>query len=208
MGLILIIDLYLEWLVDTLNEIYSLPYANLLSLTLIFILLALSYNIKQCGKLKLYYSENARNRFLLLRTNALNKKYRPTPYLFNGQLQMWYFVISSYYAKYKGKSQAKYFREIVNLLDGGCVSLDWNIHNIHPQAFGHEELPILVIIPGVCGGSYDIYIQQTILDATKYGFNCVVLNHRSCADTPLTVYIYIYIYIYYLDSHLVLCWKY
>lgn len=55
------------------------------------------------------------------------------------------------------------------------------------------EKPLLVLLHGLSGGSHETYIRSTIdqISKSQYGaegegFDCVVLNSRGCAGTPIT----------------------
>lgn len=48
-------------------------------------------------------------------------------------------------------------------------------------------MPIIVILSGLTGGSYEAYIKDLISQLSRhpYGYRCVVMNFRGCASTPL-----------------------
>lgn len=57
------------------------------------------------------------------------------------------------------------------------------------------ERPLLVLLHGLSGGSHESYIRSTVAEISKQaqyggadgtGFECVVLNSRGCASTPIT----------------------
>lgn len=49
------------------------------------------------------------------------------------------------------------------------------------------DRPLLVLLHGLSGGSHESYIRSTVAQfANKGDFDCVVLNSRGCAATPIT----------------------
>lgn len=81
-----------------------------------------------------------------------------------------------------------YQRELVDLPDGGVVSLDWAPV---PLQGGDQQLRVdsarrtVLILPGLTGGSPEFYIRKAVQRLNARGWQCVVLNARGCADTPL-----------------------
>lgn len=64
---------------------------------------------------------------------------------------------------------------------------------IKEQKNSPADKPLLVILHGLSGGSHESYVRCTIdeISKSKYGnegkgFDCVVLNSRGCAGTPIT----------------------
>lgn len=57
-----------------------------------------------------------------------------------------------------------------------------------PKAEGKDERPLLVLLHGLSGGSHESYIRSVVnrISGPDYGFDCVVLNSRGCARTPIT----------------------
>ena len=49
-----------------------------------------------------------------------------------------------------------------------------------------EDTPVLVLMSGIAGGSYDKYLKHFMRRARASGFRTVVFNCRGCAGTPLT----------------------
>lgn len=50
------------------------------------------------------------------------------------------------------------------------------------------DKPLLVLLHGLSGGSHESYIRSVVnmISGPKYNFDCVVLNSRGCARTPIT----------------------
>lgn len=57
----------------------------------------------------------------------------------------------------------------------------------NPPASAADK-PLLVLLHGLSGGSHESYIRSVVDQITQpeYGFDCVVLNSRGCARTPIT----------------------
>lgn len=51
-----------------------------------------------------------------------------------------------------------------------------------------EQKPLLVLLHGLSGGSHEAYVRAVVDEITKpeFGFDCVVLNSRGCARTPIS----------------------
>ncbi|GMF17036.1 unnamed protein product [Phytophthora lilii] len=89
----------------------------------------------------------------------------------------------------------------MQLPDGGVVSLDWallpeqgEIHVVEdlnksaPSTWIPEVEPTrrtIILLPGLTGGSPENYIRSTISRLHELGWQCVVLNARGCANTPV-----------------------
>lgn len=83
-----------------------------------------------------------------------------------------------------------YTRELLALPDGGVVSLDWA--PVPSPSSSPEDAPAVdrtrrtvLILPGLTGGSPEFYIRKSVQRLNARGWQCVVLNARGCADTPV-----------------------
>ncbi|RLN67518.1 hypothetical protein BBJ28_00025308 [Nothophytophthora sp. Chile5] len=123
---------------------------------------------------------------------AAQKKYYPPWYLFNGHLQ------TVGFAKETRAPQIAYKRQLLDMPDGGVVSLDWallsdqttEVNGALPTS--SSWLPdvdparrTVLLLPGLTGGSPEVYIRRTIAGLHELGWQCVVLNARGCAQTPV-----------------------
>ncbi|KAK2664386.1 hypothetical protein Ddye_002960 [Dipteronia dyeriana] len=74
-------------------------------------------------------------------------------------------------------------RECLRTKDNGSVALDW-------VSGDHERLPpdspLLILLPGLTGGSGDTYVRHMLLRASNKQWRVVVFNSRGCADSPVT----------------------
>lgn len=107
----------------------------------------------------------------------------PTPYLFNGHLQTFCYSLKDMFTK--KKDSYAYERTFLKLEDEGQISLDWIIFPQIEQNF-NKETPLLAILPGLTGNRQCGYLKVLLREAETKGYKCVVINHRGCADTPLT----------------------
>ncbi|KAI9173676.1 hypothetical protein LWI28_004757 [Acer negundo] len=74
-------------------------------------------------------------------------------------------------------------RECLRTKDNGSVALDW-------VSGDHERLPpdspLLILLPGLTGGSGDTYVRHMLLRARNKQWRVVVFNSRGCGDSPVT----------------------
>ncbi|KAL3834899.1 hypothetical protein ACJIZ3_009635 [Penstemon smallii] len=74
-------------------------------------------------------------------------------------------------------------RECLRTKDGGSVALDWvsgDNHSLPPDS------PLLILLPGLTGGSEDTYVRHMLLRARSKGWRVVVFNSRGCGNSPVT----------------------
>ncbi|EEY63359.1 serine protease family S33, putative [Phytophthora infestans T30-4] len=137
------------------------------------------------------------NKKLLSHCPSITKsKYYPPWRLFNGHLQTVRFAYDE-----RGP-EINYKRQLLKLPDGGVASLDWAL--LHDQNVPNTATDLnasassswlpdvestrrtVIVLPGLTGGSPENYIRTTIAKLHKLGWQCVVLNARGCANTPVT----------------------
>lgn len=136
-------------------------------------------------KIHFYHVDNQLNKSRIEGCPSLRDgKFTPTAWLANGYLQ-------SYFGSSKGSiagnsaygKNIEYDRELIKLPDGGTVSIDWAIYS--------SELPesnkILLIAPGVTGGSKSQYIRNAVEEGQNFGYRVGVMHGRGIEGTPLTV---------------------
>ncbi|KHN46491.1 Embryogenesis-associated protein EMB8 [Glycine soja] len=74
-------------------------------------------------------------------------------------------------------------RECLRTQDGGAVALDWvsgDDRRLPPDS------PLLILLPGLTGGSGDAYVRHMLVRARSKGCRVVVFNSRGCGDSPVT----------------------
>ena len=114
------------------------------------------------------------NKFLINECSSF-AEYRPTPWIFNGHLMT---ILG---ACFRLSPQMSFERVVLNVDNtGGTIALDWHTRPYYCQ-------PILLILPGLTGGSHDAYIRYMVLYASsKLDLCCVVIHARGCGRTKLT----------------------
>ncbi|KAJ3097812.1 hypothetical protein HDU97_004548 [Phlyctochytrium planicorne] len=107
-----------------------------------------------------------------------NGVFYPTPWLWGGDLQTVWASMTGMFRHEK----VQYERDILNMPDGGIISMDWcpkidfDISN---------KTPIVVILHGLTGGSHESYVQEIVKEIISKGLRAVVCNFRGCAETEL-----------------------
>lgn len=84
-----------------------------------------------------------------------------------------------------------FISEILTLSDGGTILLDWyinpNVKTDSDSAIGKDsnndaqycrKNPLAIIVPGLTGDSTNLYSISTIKEASKQGYDAVVVNYR------------------------------
>ena len=49
-----------------------------------------------------------------------------------------------------------------------------------------DDAPVLILLPGLTGGSHDSYVRHMVGAASKNGMRAVVFNSRGTSDGPVT----------------------
>lgn len=85
-----------------------------------------------------------------------------------------------------------YERQLLELPDGGVVSLDWALPQWRSRDTSRSvqqdvdpSTRTVLVLPGLTGGSGEFYIRTTVARLLALGWQVVVLNARGCANTPL-----------------------
>lgn len=115
------------------------------------------------------------------------KNFYPLWYLPNGHLQSMVRVVLNGVIKSPAVS---YQRQLLDMPDGGVASLDWALP---PGKDG--DIPTIeqidpfrrtvLIVAGGAGNGKELYIRAAVHRLLELGWQCVVLNGRGCARTPL-----------------------
>lgn len=87
-------------------------------------------------------------------------------------------------ALFRKNPHITYEREILRMPDGGTVALDSQMRD-NALELG-EEAPILILLPGLTGGSGDTYVQHAVIHAKLAGIRAVVFNSRGTSGSPVT----------------------
>uniref|UniRef100_A0A1B6KVN5 AB hydrolase-1 domain-containing protein n=1 Tax=Graphocephala atropunctata TaxID=36148 RepID=A0A1B6KVN5_9HEMI len=135
-----------------------------------------------------YYIRNVVQRPLLLNSSGkfrkflennvslTKRKFWPTVWCFESRAQT---VISSL-VRGQVLPDIQYTREILQLKDGGEVALDWRF-----PLTATEETPVVVILPGLTGGSQTDYVKGLVLQCHKTRIRAVVFNNRGIGGITL-----------------------
>uniref|UniRef100_A0A7N0UKA8 AB hydrolase-1 domain-containing protein n=1 Tax=Kalanchoe fedtschenkoi TaxID=63787 RepID=A0A7N0UKA8_KALFE len=103
-----------------------------------------------------------------------------TPYPFIG----WNRHVETIFASFfRTRPDVKLKRECLRTKDGGAVSLDWVVGDDRSLP---EDSPLLILLPGLTGGSQDSYVRHMLVRARSNGWRVVVFNSRGCGGSPVT----------------------
>ncbi|XP_063617082.1 protein ABHD1 [Cydia splendana] len=106
----------------------------------------------------------------------LQTPYWPTPWCVEARLQT---VLGSILRSLL-LPHARYRREVLRLADGGQVALDWLENSAGPGA------PVLLVLPGLTGGSQADYVRALCAAARQLGAQAVVFHYRGLGGIKLT----------------------
>ncbi|KAJ2739481.1 hypothetical protein GGI20_006102, partial [Coemansia sp. BCRC 34301] len=106
--------------------------------------------------------------------------YTPSPYMSNGHIQTLY--LSTRHAKLAG-CPVNYKREVFTFADGGKAAIDWSL----PRQGVSPRDPLIVLIPGIGGGSYNYFVRSFahFIGQPPYGYQVAVLHSRGCNGVKL-----------------------
>lgn len=118
------------------------------------------------------------NESILKLCPTLHENYHLPGFLHNGHVE------TIFAALFRKRPHLMYDRELVHMPDGGVVSLDRE--KVEPEQELSPNAPIIILLPGLTGGSEDTYVQHAVVHAREAGFRAVVFNPRGCSDSPVT----------------------
>ncbi|MBA0588983.1 hypothetical protein Gorai_017758, partial [Gossypium raimondii] len=120
----------------------------------------------------------ARNRFLPALHSTLRHSYDPFPFI------AWNPHVETIFASFfRSIPDVRLRRECLRTQDGGAVALDWvagDQYQLPPDS------PILILMPGLTGGSENSYPRHMLTKARSKGWRVVVFNSRGCGNSPVT----------------------
>ncbi|KAL0124745.1 hypothetical protein PUN28_006536 [Cardiocondyla obscurior] len=105
----------------------------------------------------------------------VQNKFWPTLWCFESRAQT---IIASI-LRSRLLPHVQYRREIFALSDGGEVALDWAEKDCSVTS------PIVIILPGLTGGSQAEYVKCLVSVAKKNGIRCVIFNNRGLGGLEL-----------------------
>ncbi|XP_058201798.1 embryogenesis-associated protein EMB8 isoform X1 [Rhododendron vialii] len=77
----------------------------------------------------------------------------------------------------------RFRRQCLRTKDDGAVALDWVAGD---DRLLTESSPVLILLPGLTGGSDDTYVRHMLVRARNNGWRVVVFNSRGCGGSPVT----------------------
>ncbi|KAL0372907.1 UNVERIFIED_CONTAM: Embryogenesis-associated protein [Sesamum calycinum] len=86
-------------------------------------------------------------------------------------------------AFFRSLPDVRFRRECLRTRDDGAVALDWvsgDDRNLPSNS------PVLILLPGLTGGSEDTYVRHMLLRGRSKGWRVVVFNSRGCGNSPVT----------------------
>ncbi|KAG0488587.1 hypothetical protein HPP92_007398 [Vanilla planifolia] len=117
-------------------------------------------------------------RAMLLRFDSMQRPYRPYPVIgWNRHVET---IFAAYFRSFP---RVQLRRECLRARDNGSVSLDWVLGDEH---WLRPDSPVLILLPGLTGGSQDTYVRHMLVRAKKKGWRVVVFNSRGCGNGPVT----------------------
>ncbi|KAG0534904.1 hypothetical protein BDA96_04G320000 [Sorghum bicolor] len=117
-------------------------------------------------------------RGLLSGFSSLRAPYRAFPVLASNR-----HVETIFAAFARSLPAVKLRRECLRAPDDGAIALDWVSGDDRALP---TDAPVLILLPGLTGGSDDTYVRHMLLRARSKGWRVVVFNSRGCADSPVT----------------------
>ncbi|KAG6636449.1 embryogenesis-associated protein EMB8 [Carya illinoinensis] len=115
---------------------------------------------------------------VLLALKTLTRPYTPFPMVgWNCHMET---IFASFF---RSLPDVRLRRECLRTRDNGCVALDWvsgDDRQLPPES------PLLILLPGLTGGSGDSYVRHMLVRARSKGWRGVVFNSRGCGDSPVT----------------------
>ncbi|XP_035543345.1 embryogenesis-associated protein EMB8-like isoform X2 [Juglans regia] len=115
---------------------------------------------------------------VLLALKTLTRPYTPFPMIgWNRHMET---IFASFF---RSLPDVRLRRECLRTQDNGCVALDW-VSGDHRHL--PPESPLLILLPGLTGGSGDSYVRHMLVRARSKGWRVVVFNSRGCGDSPVT----------------------
>ena len=142
----------------------------------------------------LTYQPTPFNLSVLSRMPSLRRPYYPTPWMRSSHAQ------SLLGTLLRMRPSIVYNREILHLTDGGAIALDWDSGRtegrsvrylldqqfptrLHPSS---SRQPIILLLPGLTGGSNSKYLCQTVELIRARGWQSAVFNFRGIHEPMRT----------------------
>ncbi|XP_010100196.2 embryogenesis-associated protein EMB8 [Morus notabilis] len=109
---------------------------------------------------------------------TLSRRYNPFPLIgWNRHLE------TIFAAFFRSVPDVALRRECLRTNDDGSVALDWVSGDDRALP---PDSPLLILLPGLTGGSGDSYVRHMLISARSKGWRVVVFNSRGCGESPVT----------------------
>ncbi|CAM6105672.1 unnamed protein product [Calypogeia fissa] len=135
------------------------------------------------NSLEISVNPDSFNKDLLSKIEILKEPYKRPVFLRNRHVET---IFASFY---RSLPKLTYERELPKMADGGTVALDWPIGGEDEDVWRgqlEQDVPVLILLPGLTGGSGDTYVRHMLIRARRAGWRVVVFNSRGCGDSPVT----------------------
>ncbi|XP_026406110.1 embryogenesis-associated protein EMB8-like isoform X1 [Papaver somniferum] len=107
----------------------------------------------------------------------LRRPYNPYPLIgWNRHIET---IFAAFFRSLPG---IRFRRECLRTADDGVVSLDWVCGDDTEIPI---DAPVLILLPGLTGGSGDTYVQHMLARARRLRWRVVVFNSRGCGGSPV-----------------------
>ncbi|KAI5329305.1 PREDICTED: embryogenesis-associated [Prunus dulcis] len=110
--------------------------------------------------------------------SSLTRPYNPFPVIGSNR-----HVETIFASFYRSTPDVRLRRECLRTTDDGAVSLDWVSSD---DRLLPPDSPLLILLPGLTGGSDDSYVRHMLVRARSKGWRVVVFNSRGCGGSPVT----------------------
>jgi len=127
---------------------------------------------------KLVAQPTAWNQALASLCPYITAPYNLPAFLNNGHVE------TIFAALFRRSPHILYDRELVHMPDGGVVALD--TEDLPSTQQLPADAPVLILLPGLTGGSEDSYVQHAVSHAREAGIRAVVFNSRGTSGSPVT----------------------
>eukprot|EP00884_Botryococcus_braunii_P020405 jgi/Botrbrau1/7048/Bobra.0165s0071.1 len=134
--------------------------------------------VRMSRKPAIIRQKTAFNEAVLSRCPTVHELYEVPLFLSNGHIE----TIAA--SKLRKDLKRVYVRELLTMSDGGTVALDYE--DLKSARELPDDAPVMVVLPGLTGGSHDTYVQHMVGTAHRQGIRAVVFNSRGTSDAPVT----------------------
>ncbi|KAK9810879.1 hypothetical protein WJX73_005069 [Symbiochloris irregularis] len=113
----------------------------------------------------------------------MRSKYHILPFLANGHVETIFAALT------RVAPQVQYARTQLDMPDGGAVALDYeDLQADLPFNLDRDlpgDAPVLILLPGLTGGSHDSYVRHMVGAARRTGIRTICFNSRGTSTGPV-----------------------